>query len=186
MLEVGEKVKVRKHSSMACAVVSLKDTRVRMALVPNYTELTISNIRVRARPHIDKTTKVDVPTDNFIAWGGQDEKTEKLSEHEFKQIFDCKYQEVLECWRSDTVFCHETSTTAEDAAQQQKMLEENDSSSRDLLCQKFHALRGQIVPPRLSEPPPIAPPPGSLSNPVPEHILQLPIASEAYMELERF
>jgi len=120
MEEVGENVTVRKHSSMGCAVVSMKDTRVRDAILRLGAEIIISGIRVQMKPHTDKETKMEIPTDIFVAWGRQVEKTSPLSERELTKYFDTKHQDFLSAWRGE----EEKQRQAEEAARQQKALEE--------------------------------------------------------------
>lgn len=120
MEEVGENVTVRKHSSMGCAVVSMKDTRVRDAILRLGNEIIISGIRVQMKPHTDKETKMEIPTDIFVAWGRQVEKTSPLSERELTKYFDTKHQDFLSAWRGE----EEKQRQAEEAARQQKLLEE--------------------------------------------------------------
>lgn len=126
--EHGENVTVRKHSSMGCAVVTMKDTRVREVLVKKYTEFTINGIKVQVKPHTEKETKADVPTDIFVAWGRQVEKTTPLSERELTKFFDTHHREVVEGWRAE----EEKTKRAEEAARQQKLQEEQRRQQAEL------------------------------------------------------
>jgi len=99
--ETGVNVTVKKHSSMGCAVVTLRDARVREAVLRGGTETIISNIRVQMKAHMEKDTQKDVPTDIFVAWGRQVEKTTPLSERELVKHFDQKHQEFTETWRRE-------------------------------------------------------------------------------------
>lgn len=114
MEEVGENVTVRKHSSMGCAVVSMKDTRVREAILRLGAEIMISGIKVQMKPHTDKETKMEIPTDIFVAWGRQVEKTSPLSERELTKYFDTKHQDFLAAWSGE----EEKKRAAEEAQRQ--------------------------------------------------------------------
>jgi len=124
MEEVGENVTVKKHSSMGCAVVSLKDPRVReaiLALLQTCSDVTINGIKVQVKPHTEKDTKAEIPTDLFVAWGHKVEKNTPLSEHELTKFFDTKHQEVSHKWAMEM---QEKARVAEERARQQKLLEE--------------------------------------------------------------
>jgi len=124
MEEVGENVTVKKHSSMGCAVVSLKDPRVReaiLALLQSSSEVNINGIKVQVKPNVDKDTKADIPTDLFVAWGHKVEKSTPLSEHELTKFFDIKHQEVSHKWAMEV---QEKARLAEERARQQKQLED--------------------------------------------------------------
>lgn len=120
MEEIGDNVTVKKHSSMGCAVVSLRDPRVREAIVRIGTEVIISGIKVQMKPHFDKETKVEVMTDIFVAWGRQVEKTTPLSERELTKFFDQKHQELTAGWNTEATASRE----AEERVRNQKLLEE--------------------------------------------------------------
>mmetsp|Transcript_2111 Transcript_2111/g.4817 ORF Transcript_2111/g.4817 Transcript_2111/m.4817 type:complete len:829 (+) Transcript_2111:84-2570(+) len=118
--EVGENVTVRKHSSMGCAVVTFRDTRVREAIISASDETNINGIRVQMKRHTDKDTKAEVMTDIFVAWGRQVEKTTPLSERVLVKHFDQKHIELVESWRE----MEEKSRQAEEQKRQHKMLED--------------------------------------------------------------
>eukprot|EP00929_Paragymnodinium_shiwhaense_P014191 TRINITY_DN12207_c0_g1_i2.p1 TRINITY_DN12207_c0_g1~~TRINITY_DN12207_c0_g1_i2.p1 ORF type:complete len:824 (+),score=274.83 TRINITY_DN12207_c0_g1_i2:90-2561(+) len=99
--EAGDACTVRKHSSMGCAVVSMRDARVRQAILNSGLETMINGIRVQLKPHFDKETKVEIPTDMFVAWGRQVEIKTPLSERELVKHFDAKHQELTVGWRSE-------------------------------------------------------------------------------------
>ncbi|CAK0894748.1 unnamed protein product [Prorocentrum cordatum] len=79
----------------------MKDTRVRDAILRLGAEIIISGIRVQMKPHTDKETKMEIPTDIFVAWGRQVEKTSPLSERELTKYFDTKHQDFLSAWRGE-------------------------------------------------------------------------------------
>jgi len=119
--EVGEAVTVRKHSSMGCAVVTFKDTRVRQAIVALGAEVTINGIKVQLKPHTNKETKEEVLTDVFVAWGRQVEKTTPLSERELTKFFDTRHSEIVTSWRAAE---EEQARLVEERDKQQRQLEE--------------------------------------------------------------
>eukprot|EP00403_Amphidinium_massartii_P034177 CAMPEP_0178452620 /NCGR_PEP_ID=MMETSP0689_2-20121128/44346_1 /TAXON_ID=160604 /ORGANISM="Amphidinium massartii, Strain CS-259" /LENGTH=797 /DNA_ID=CAMNT_0020078347 /DNA_START=11 /DNA_END=2401 /DNA_ORIENTATION=+ len=100
--EASENVTVKKHSSMGCAVITLKDKRVREAIVAEGEKITIASIKVQIKPHKDKDTKQEVPTDIFAAWGRQVEKMTPLSEREIVGWFEAKHKELTDAWRAET------------------------------------------------------------------------------------
>lgn len=119
--EVGELVTVRKHSSMGCAVVSMKDTRVRQAIVALGAEVIINGIKVQVKPHHNKETKEEVLTDIFVAWGRQVEKTTPLSERELTKFFDAKHSEILASWKAAE---EAKAREAEERDRQKRLVEE--------------------------------------------------------------
>jgi len=121
MEEVGENVTVRKHSSMGCAVISMRDPRVRDAILAAASETNISGMRVQMKPHHDKDTKAEVPTDIFVAWGHKEEKKNPLSERELAKHFDQKHIEITDVWRQEA---EEKARQNEERVRQQKLLEE--------------------------------------------------------------
>mmetsp|Transcript_83383 Transcript_83383/g.212309 ORF Transcript_83383/g.212309 Transcript_83383/m.212309 type:complete len:141 (-) Transcript_83383:200-622(-) len=86
---------------MGCAVVSMKDIRVRQAIISASNEVNIGGIKVQMKRHTDKVTGDEVLTDLFVAWGRQVEKTSPLSEHELTKFFDSKHREITEAWRNE-------------------------------------------------------------------------------------
>jgi len=121
--EVGDNVTVRKHSSMGCAVISMREPSVREAILRLGSDTFINGIRVQMKPHFDKDTRAEVPTDVFVAWGRQVEKTTPLSERELVKHFDAKHTELTAGWRAEA---EEKARQAqeEQRARQQKLLEE--------------------------------------------------------------
>lgn len=117
--EVGDNATVRKHSSMGCAVVSLRDPRVREAILRASETVTIANIKVQLKPHFDKDTNQEVMTDLFVAWGRQVEKTTPLSERDLTKFFDTKHQELTESWRVEAEARKETEERARQKAEEQ-------------------------------------------------------------------
>jgi len=119
--EVGENVTVRKHSSMGCAVITMADARVREAVLAAVGgEVIIAGTRVQLKPHHDKETHKEVPTDIFAAWGRQAEKSAPLPEREIMKFFEAKHIEFNEACRAE----EEKSRLAEERARAQKLLEE--------------------------------------------------------------
>lgn len=128
MEEVGENVTVKKHSSMGCAVVSLKDPRVKEAILA-LGDITIGSIKVQVRRHMDKETKIEVPTDIFVAWGRQVEKTTPLSERELTKYFDGEHQKYN---ATAVAEAEERQRQAEEQARAQKLLEEQQRQQAEL------------------------------------------------------
>lgn len=84
-------------------------------------EVFIGGIKVQMKRHTDKETGVEVPTDIFVAWGRQVEKTTPLSEHELTKFFDEKHIELTESWRAEA---EEKARQQEEQTRQQQLLEE--------------------------------------------------------------
>ncbi|CAJ1437884.1 unnamed protein product [Effrenium voratum] len=57
-------------------------------------EMDIADVKVQLKRHTDKTTKQEVVTDIFVAWGHQQEKDSPLTVHEIAERFDKLYQDV--------------------------------------------------------------------------------------------
>lgn len=93
-VQKGKYVEVRKHSSMGCAVVTMKDMRVRQAILNAGLEATIAGIHVKLKPHFEKDTRKEVMTDLFVGWGRQAEKATPLPEAELVHFFDQKHEEL--------------------------------------------------------------------------------------------
>lgn len=126
--EKGEACEVRKHSSMGCAVVSMKDPRVRAAILEKAgPEVMLGGVKVQVKAHFDKETKQEILTDIFVAWGRQTEKATPVSEHELAKFFDAKAQEIMSGWRreADAVRkAQEEAQQREEAARRQREAEE--------------------------------------------------------------
>jgi len=101
----GEICQVHKHSSMGCAVVSMKSADMREAIM-NYAEHTfgkntsgrvqmeIGEVKVQLKRHTDKQTKREVVTDIFVAWGHQQEKDSPLTVEDISEKFDQLYKDA--------------------------------------------------------------------------------------------
>mmetsp|Transcript_64882 Transcript_64882/g.101134 ORF Transcript_64882/g.101134 Transcript_64882/m.101134 type:complete len:826 (-) Transcript_64882:100-2577(-) len=126
--EVGEHVTVKKHSSMGCAVISLRDPRVREAMLVMLGERTsVAGTPIQLKPHFDKDTKIEVVTDIFAAWGRQAEKNNPLPERELMKFFEGKHAEIVASWREEA----EEKARAEDRVRQQKLLEEQQRQAQE-------------------------------------------------------
>lgn len=130
--EVGDNVTVKKHSSMGCAVITLKDTRVREAILLLGNETIISGIKVQMKPHTDKATGQDVPTDIFIAWGRQVEKTTPLSERDLLKHFEGKHNDLVQAWNAEQEAKNRESQAAQERERQKKLLEEQQRQHAEL------------------------------------------------------
>jgi len=99
----GKHCQVRKHSSMGCAVVTLDSVELRQAIKMVFcgspgapvTKHDIGGHQSTIRPHADKESQVDIPTDVFIGWGRQTEKNDPLSEQVIADWFDEKHVEFV-------------------------------------------------------------------------------------------
>lgn len=87
----GLHCRVHKHFSMGIAIVSLRDVRVRAAILQEGRMATIAGVSVEMRAHKDRVTKLEVLTDIFVAWGHKVEKATPLPEHEIAKFFDEKH-----------------------------------------------------------------------------------------------
>ncbi|CAK0882764.1 unnamed protein product [Prorocentrum cordatum] len=84
----GKHVKVRKHTSMGCAVVTLESAHVRDRILEGGSGAIINGIKVQMKPHFPRETKAEAPTEIFIAWGRQAEKRWPLGESVLAAYFD--------------------------------------------------------------------------------------------------
>jgi len=122
--EVGEHVTVKKHSSMGCAVISLREPRVREAILADLGEkATISGIPVQLKRHFDKASGNEMMTDIFAAWGRQAEKTNPLPERDILKFFEAKTLELLDGWRNND----EAKARQADHERQAKLIQEQQS-----------------------------------------------------------
>ena len=81
---------------MGCAVVTMKDPRMQTAILALLGGTTfINDIKVTLKPHMDKDLGCEVPTDIFIGWGYQIEKTTPLPGAEIAEFFDGVYREIM-------------------------------------------------------------------------------------------
>mmetsp|Transcript_90510 Transcript_90510/g.290130 ORF Transcript_90510/g.290130 Transcript_90510/m.290130 type:complete len:292 (-) Transcript_90510:273-1148(-) len=104
IVEEGQFCHAKKHSSMGCAVVTFKDPRVRQAVLNSIgAEATISDIKVKLKPHFDKDTNTEVITDLFVGWGRQVEKTTPLSEADLVKYFDDMHASLTNTGRFDAI-----------------------------------------------------------------------------------
>mmetsp|Transcript_87293 Transcript_87293/g.222396 ORF Transcript_87293/g.222396 Transcript_87293/m.222396 type:complete len:403 (-) Transcript_87293:172-1380(-) len=104
IVEEGQFCHAKKHSSMGCAVVTFKDPRVRQAVLNSIgAEATISDIKVKLKPHFDKDTNTEVITDLFVGWGRQVEKTTPLSEADLVKYFDDMHASLTNTGRLDAI-----------------------------------------------------------------------------------
>lgn len=92
-------------------------------------DITIGSIKVQIRRHVDKETKIEVPTDIFVAWGRQVEKTTPLSERELTKFFDTKHQDFMASIHAEA---EEKRRQADEQARQQKLLEEQQRQQAEL------------------------------------------------------
>eukprot|EP00747_Dinoflagellata_sp_TGD_P114960 gnl/TRDRNA2_/TRDRNA2_172034_c0_seq2.p1 gnl/TRDRNA2_/TRDRNA2_172034_c0~~gnl/TRDRNA2_/TRDRNA2_172034_c0_seq2.p1 ORF type:complete len:736 (+),score=144.95 gnl/TRDRNA2_/TRDRNA2_172034_c0_seq2:204-2210(+) len=86
----GVLASVQKHSSMGCAVITMREARVRNMIVAeagSSESVTIAGIRVDIKPHQDKETGKDEPLQIFAAWGRKVEKATPLSESDLVDFF---------------------------------------------------------------------------------------------------
>jgi len=126
--EVGEWVTVKKHSSMGCAVVSLRDPRVREAVLAELGQhALIAGTPVQLKPHFDKDTKIEVMTDIFAAWGRQAEKTNPLPERELMKFFEGMHQKFIAAWNSDA----EAKSQNSEQARAAKLMEEQQRQAEE-------------------------------------------------------
>mmetsp|Transcript_6309 Transcript_6309/g.11824 ORF Transcript_6309/g.11824 Transcript_6309/m.11824 type:complete len:678 (+) Transcript_6309:71-2104(+) len=103
----GDHCEVHKHSGMGCAVVSMDTAAAREALFryaeirfgtsapDNRVKMDIGDVTVQLKRHTDKSTKREVVTDVFVAWGHQQEKDSPLTVDEIAEAFDKLYSEAL-------------------------------------------------------------------------------------------
>eukprot|EP00434_Breviolum_minutum_P017372 symbB.v1.2.015339.t1/scaffold1094.1/size138377/4 len=94
--EAGHMVKVTKHSSMGCAVVSFQDIHLRQAILSQGKETTIDNVKVEIKASVQQD--IEVLSDIFA------EKRYPLSELEIVKYFDTKCREVRRQWTNEK-FC---------------------------------------------------------------------------------
>merc|ERR1719253_892234 len=106
---------------MGCAVISLRDPRVREAILQELGERAlVAGIPVQLKRHFDKDTKIEVMTDIFAAWGRQAEKTNPLPERELMKFFEARHQHHLASWAEES----EAKARQDEQARQAKMIEE--------------------------------------------------------------
>lgn len=76
----GEHISVKKHATMGCAVVTLRNPATRGAMLALCADLTVGEVQVKVQPQVDKTTREEVPNEIFAAWGRKVEKETPLAE----------------------------------------------------------------------------------------------------------
>ena len=102
----GAHCQVHKHSGMGCAVVSLEQAATREAIMAyaektfgrspaGKLEMDIADVKVQLKRHTDKSTKREVVTDIFVAWGHQQEKDSPLTVDEIAEFFDKLYEDAM-------------------------------------------------------------------------------------------
>jgi len=99
----GKHCQVRKHSSMGCAVVTLDSIELRQAIKMVFcatpgaapTKYDIGGHQATLRPHAEKESNADIPTDIFVGWGRQTEKNDPLSDNVIADWFDEKHIEFV-------------------------------------------------------------------------------------------
>jgi len=97
----GSHCRVRKHTDMGCAVVSMeseaaREEVLRLTRKPMGTdaskearpEVTINGVTVQIRTHVDKVSQQKVGTDLFVAWGHKVEKQSPLPAQAIVEAFD--------------------------------------------------------------------------------------------------
>lgn len=109
LVEKGKHCEVKKHSSIGCAVVTFIDARVRSAVLSSLGDMsTIGEVQVKLKPHQDKDTKSEVPTDLFVGWGRQAEKNTPLSELVLVKYFDDFHERLTAGGRLDEIAARAT------------------------------------------------------------------------------
>jgi len=73
---------------MGCAVVSLSSPACRQAILAAGEKIEVAGKTVTLKAHSDKETGEDFPSDLFVGWGRQVEKTSALSEQDLADYFD--------------------------------------------------------------------------------------------------
>lgn len=97
----GEYCEVKKHSSMGCAVITLRDVlsveniaSIKGEILKEL-KVTITNVQVQLKSHKNKETNAEVPTDIFVAWGRQIEKNTPVSVVALTEYFDERVKQII-------------------------------------------------------------------------------------------
>lgn len=86
--QCGELVTVKMHCSMGCAIVSLRDPRLRDLILEDVGHgILINGISVQVRPHVEAGSQQEASTDMFVVWGGEAERATPLSEDAVREFF---------------------------------------------------------------------------------------------------
>lgn len=89
----GQHCTVKKHSSMGCAIITFTDIDFRKFLVDSGDEIEVGDHNLKLKAHHDKETEKEIPSDIFVGWGRQAEKSNPLSEQDLANYFDQRYEE---------------------------------------------------------------------------------------------
>lgn len=98
----GQMCEVKKHSSMGCAVITLKDSSIKAALLALATDgqISIGDVVVQMKPHKNKAGEEAI-SDIFVAWGRQIEKCTPVTVVELTEFFDNKAKLIQQNRRSE-------------------------------------------------------------------------------------